>query len=81
MDKQIFHYMNFLYFCLILQEIPPHLATSPMPLSEDMMEKGVMDMKKKYLGEKRKKIKRNREKIEESSSHTEQVKRREYRND
>ena len=52
-----------------------------MPLSEDMMEKGVMDMKKKYLGEKRKKIKRNREKIEESSGPTEQVKRREYRND
>ena len=57
-----------------MEEIPPHLATSPMPLSEDMMEKGVMDMKKKYLGEKRKKIKRNREKIEESSSHTEQIK-------
>ncbi|CAG2191472.1 LPIN [Mytilus edulis] len=44
-----------------------HLATSPMPSSVDLMEKGVMEMKKKH-GEKRKKIKKIKDLDEQEES-------------
>ncbi|XP_052097094.1 phosphatidate phosphatase LPIN1-like isoform X1 [Mytilus californianus] len=50
-----------------VEEIPAHLATSPMPSSVDLMEKGVMEMKKKH-GDKRKKIKKIKDLDEEEES-------------
>ncbi|XP_076083384.1 phosphatidate phosphatase LPIN1-like isoform X1 [Mytilus galloprovincialis] len=50
-----------------VEEIPAHLATSPMPSSVDLMEKGVMEMKKKH-GEKRKKIKKIKDLDEQEES-------------
>lgn len=45
-----------------VEEIPAHLATSPMPSDVNLMEKGVKDMKKKYLGDKKKRlVKRSKE--------------------